>query len=161
MPTSALVTSRRLGPAIWRESQPAPATRSNSSPAATPMMSRSRKTAPGLSMVVVSSMTAAQHRGRDVNRRREPLPGTFRALHTFPLAGGELSRAFPLPDSGDKAVAHLLSIFAIARQLLRQRPLLHHRARRQHDDQYRRDGEAVPGAEQQGRADEEQQGARI
>ena len=50
MPTSALVTSRRLGPAIWRESQPAPATRSNSSPAAMPMMSRSRKTAPGLSI---------------------------------------------------------------------------------------------------------------
>ena len=34
---------------------------------AMPMMSRSRKTTPGLSMVVISSMTAAQDRGRDAN----------------------------------------------------------------------------------------------
>ena len=78
--TSALVSSVRLAPATWRDSQPGPAKRSNSNPAAMPMISRTSKTASDQACGFLPGDGAKRP---DASWGRPRPVGTFRSLHTF------------------------------------------------------------------------------
>src|ERR1700737_1159227 len=89
MPTSELVASVRFEPAILRESQPGPAKRSNSRPAAMPIINRMRKTTAGLSMISSHRLLELEH---------EPVGRLGRRLHREVRRGLRMAPEIALRD---------------------------------------------------------------
>ena len=111
---------------------------------------------------------------RDARRRRgasgPPGRGTLRlrscryiSIHLCDGQAHSRRWSYPalLPNQRDQAIADAGGVFGVALQLDRERALLHDRADGEHRYHDRRQGESLPGAQQQRRAQKEECGAGI